>query len=94
MAVKIIHGSAGLCSFSFLSLITDTALFSAYLLASAALSTFYGKISDLIGRKAVLFPVIILFLVCSFGYMSTEMSRKANTLYIRLVLRCAGQRKI
>ena len=36
---------------------------SAYLLASAALSSFYGKISDLVGRKAVLYPVIVLFLV-------------------------------
>lgn len=38
---------------------------SAYLLASAALSSSYGKISDLVGRKAVLFPVIVCFLVGS-----------------------------
>lgn len=38
---------------------------SAYLLASASLSSFYGKISDLVGRKAVLYPVIVLFLVRS-----------------------------
>ncbi|EKM50103.1 uncharacterized protein PHACADRAFT_264644 [Phanerochaete carnosa HHB-10118-sp] len=38
---------------------------SAYLLASAALSSFYGKISDLIGRKFVLYPVIVVFLIGS-----------------------------
>ncbi len=36
---------------------------SAYLLAAAALGPFYGKFSDLAGRKAVLYPVIIIFLV-------------------------------
>ncbi|GJE93247.1 MFS general substrate transporter [Phanerochaete sordida] len=38
---------------------------SAYLLASAALSSFYGKFSDLVGRKLVLYPVIVIFLVGS-----------------------------
>lgn len=36
---------------------------SAYLLASCALSPFYGRVSDLVGRKVVLFPVIVIFLV-------------------------------
>ncbi|KAI0788876.1 MFS general substrate transporter [Abortiporus biennis] len=38
---------------------------SAYLLASAALVPLYGKISDLVGRKAVLYPAILLFLIGS-----------------------------
>ncbi|KAF7790211.1 hypothetical protein EIP86_001163 [Pleurotus ostreatoroseus] len=38
---------------------------SAYLLASCALSPFYGRVSDLIGRKPVLFPVIVIFLIGS-----------------------------
>lgn len=38
---------------------------SAYLLASAALSSSFGKISDLLGRKFVLYPVIVLFLIGS-----------------------------
>ncbi|KAI0759340.1 MFS amino acid permease [Irpex lacteus] len=38
---------------------------SAYLLASAALSSFYGKLSDLVGRKWVLYPVIVIFLIGS-----------------------------
>ena len=44
-------------------LIPYTARCSAYLLASSALSPFYGKLSDLVGRKAVLYPVIVIFLV-------------------------------
>lgn len=44
---------------------------SAYLLASCALSPFYGRISDLIGRKTVLYPVIVIFLVREVeSYMS------------------------
>ncbi|KAJ3543829.1 hypothetical protein NM688_g5814 [Phlebia brevispora] len=38
---------------------------SAYLLASCALSPFYGKISDIVGRKTVLYPVIVIFLIGS-----------------------------
>ncbi|GJE96610.1 MFS general substrate transporter [Phanerochaete sordida] len=38
---------------------------SAYLLATAALSPLYGKVSDLVGRKAVLYPIIVLFLIGS-----------------------------
>lgn len=38
---------------------------SAYLLATAALSPLYGKVSDIIGRKAVLYPIIVLFLIGS-----------------------------
>ncbi|THH16547.1 hypothetical protein EW146_g4097 [Bondarzewia mesenterica] len=38
---------------------------SAYLLASAALGPLYGKLADIVGRKFVLYPVIIIFLVGS-----------------------------
>ncbi|KAH9066301.1 MFS general substrate transporter [Lactarius vividus] len=38
---------------------------SAYLLAASALSPLYGKLSDLIGRKPVLYSAILIFLVGS-----------------------------
>ncbi|KAI9454976.1 MFS general substrate transporter, partial [Lactarius psammicola] len=38
---------------------------SAYLLAASALSPLYGKLSDLIGRKPVLYSVILIFLFAS-----------------------------
>ncbi|THH27404.1 hypothetical protein EUX98_g6782 [Antrodiella citrinella] len=38
---------------------------SAYLLGAAALGPFYGKISDIVGRKAVFYPVITIFLIGS-----------------------------
>ncbi|THH07185.1 hypothetical protein EW146_g9393, partial [Bondarzewia mesenterica] len=38
---------------------------SAYLLASAALGPLYGKLADIVGRKFVLYPVIIIFLIGS-----------------------------
>lgn len=38
---------------------------SAYLLAAASLSPLYGKLSDLIGRKPILYSSIIIFLVGS-----------------------------
>ncbi|PCH38195.1 MFS amino acid permease [Wolfiporia cocos MD-104 SS10] len=38
---------------------------SAYLLAAAALSTVYGKLSDILGRKPVLFGSILIFLIGS-----------------------------
>ncbi|OSX65017.1 hypothetical protein POSPLADRAFT_1167168 [Postia placenta MAD-698-R-SB12] len=38
---------------------------SAYLLAAAALSTIYGKLSDILGRKPVLFGSILIFLIGS-----------------------------
>ncbi|KAH9951233.1 major facilitator superfamily domain-containing protein [Amylocystis lapponica] len=38
---------------------------SAYLLAAAALSTVYGKISDIVGRKPVLYGAIAIFLLGS-----------------------------
>ncbi|KAK2466780.1 hypothetical protein APHAL10511_001038 [Amanita phalloides] len=38
---------------------------SAYLLAAASLSPLYGKLSDLIGRKPVLYSTIIIFLIGS-----------------------------
>ncbi|KAI0090161.1 MFS general substrate transporter [Irpex rosettiformis] len=38
---------------------------SAYLLAAAALSPVYGKASDIVGRKAILYPIIVLFLIGS-----------------------------
>ncbi|KAG6851242.1 hypothetical protein H0H93_011678 [Arthromyces matolae] len=38
---------------------------SAYLLAAAGLSPLYGKLSDLIGRKPILYATIVLFLVGS-----------------------------
>ncbi|KAH9842760.1 major facilitator superfamily domain-containing protein [Rhodofomes roseus] len=38
---------------------------SAYLLAAAALSTVYGKLSDIFGRKPVLFGSILIFLIGS-----------------------------
>lgn len=38
---------------------------SAYLLAAAALSPVYGKISDIVGRKAVFYPIVVIFLIGS-----------------------------
>ncbi|KAI0030373.1 MFS amino acid permease [Vararia minispora EC-137] len=38
---------------------------SAYLLAAAALSPLYGKLSDLTGRKPILYSVMVIFLVGS-----------------------------
>lgn len=38
---------------------------SAYLLAAAALSPLYGKLSDITGRKPVLYTVIVIFLIGS-----------------------------
>lgn len=37
---------------------------SSYLLAASALSPLYGKLSDLIGRKPILYFAILTFLVC------------------------------
>jgi hypothetical protein len=37
---------------------------SAYLIAAAAMSPAYGKLSDICGRKLVLYPSILIFLVC------------------------------
>ncbi|KAG6814514.1 hypothetical protein H0H92_000039 [Tricholoma furcatifolium] len=39
--------------------------YSAYLLAAASLSPLYGKLSDLIGRKPILYATILIFLVGS-----------------------------
>ncbi len=50
-------------------------MYSAYLLASAALSSFYGKLSDLVGRKWVLYPVIVIFLVSQ-----APLSHKFNNI--------------
>lgn len=44
---------------------------SAYLLAGAALTPVYGKVSDILGRKAVLYPCVIIFLV-SLGPISAH----------------------
>ena len=63
MAAKTTPGSAGAPIRVHLGSHVDERVSSAYLLASAALSSFYGKISDLVGRKAVLYPVIVVFLV-------------------------------
>ncbi|THH27245.1 hypothetical protein EUX98_g6938 [Antrodiella citrinella] len=38
---------------------------SAYLLAAAALATIYGKLSDIVGRKPVLYTSIVIFLIGS-----------------------------
>lgn len=38
---------------------------SAYLLASAALSPLYGKLSDIVGRKPILYASIVIFLIGS-----------------------------
>src|ERR1700721_1400483 len=38
---------------------------SSYLLAAATLSPLYGKLSDLVGRKPVLFTSVIIFLIGS-----------------------------
>lgn len=37
--------------------------YSAYLLAAAALSPVYGKMSDIAGRKYGFYPLIVIFLV-------------------------------
>ena len=65
--------------------LTPLPLHSAYLLASCALSSFYGKISDLTGRKAVLFPVIVLFLVRS---EFLRLLRAMSWAYQRVMRRC------
>ena len=67
MAAKTTPGSAGGPFCVRLVSHVDDHVCSAYLLASAALSSFYGKISDLVGRKAVLYPVIVVFLVRGLG---------------------------
>ncbi|KAI0067168.1 MFS general substrate transporter [Artomyces pyxidatus] len=38
---------------------------SAYLLSSAALMPLYGKLADIVGRKLVLYPVVVIFLMSS-----------------------------
>ncbi|EEB93768.1 hypothetical protein MPER_07536, partial [Moniliophthora perniciosa FA553] len=38
---------------------------TAYLLAAAALSPLYGKLSDIIGRKPILYGCIVIFLIGS-----------------------------
>jgi hypothetical protein len=48
---------------------------SSYLLAASALAPLYGKLSDLIGRKPVLYFAILSFLVCftnDFVYASSH----------------------
>ena len=40
-------------------------LIRAYLLGAATLSPLYGKLSDVTGRKPLLFTVVIVFLVAS-----------------------------
>lgn len=66
---------------------------SAYLLASAALSPFYGKISDLVGRKLVLFPVIIIFLVCRICGANDRCSRAYERHVTRSALHYVVPRK-
>jgi hypothetical protein len=62
---KITAGSAGIYGISFLSSIPNFRPYpvSAYLLTFCALSPLYGKLSDLIGRKPVLYISILIFLV-------------------------------
>lgn len=43
---------------------------SAYLLTASALTPLYGKLSDLIGRKPVLYSAIFIFLVSYIPYLS------------------------
>jgi hypothetical protein len=43
-------------------------LVSAYLLAASALTPLYGKLSDLIGRKPILYSAIFVFLVSLIRY--------------------------
>ncbi|KAI0029161.1 major facilitator superfamily domain-containing protein [Vararia minispora EC-137] len=38
---------------------------SSYLIASAAFTSVYGKLADILGRKAILYPAIVIFLVGS-----------------------------
>ncbi|KAK7686305.1 hypothetical protein QCA50_010529 [Cerrena zonata] len=38
---------------------------SSYLLAAATFAPLYGKLSDLVGRKAILYPAIVVFLIGS-----------------------------
>lgn len=46
--------------------------YSAYLLAAAALSPVYGKISDIVGRKAVFYPIVVIFLVRAQRYLQRD----------------------
>ncbi len=61
--IKITVGSAGIYVIPFLSSIPSPTPVNAYLLAASALSPLYGKLSDIIGRKPVLYSAILIFLV-------------------------------
>lgn len=59
----------------------------AYLLASAALSPLYAKLSDILGRKPVFYAAIITFLVGTCPPASTENQRELPRLDPRYVER-------
>ena len=59
---KSIHGWEGMTLISLFPILSNLHS-SAYLLAAAALSPLYAKLSDMIGRKPILFGCIVVFLV-------------------------------
>ena len=63
----------------------DLAFFSAYLLASAALGPLYGKLADIVGRKLVIYPVIVIFLVRLPGRFGVRFAgpRRMTTMHRR-----------
>jgi MFS family permease len=61
-----VRTTAGLAGTSFLlhTVCSSSFLVSSYLLAASALAPVYGKVSDLLGRKPILYFSIVTFLVC------------------------------
>ena len=65
---------------------------SSYLLAASALAPLYGKLSDLIGRKPVLYFAILSFLVCFTNDLYARLLIHALTPIISIVGFCALRR--
>lgn len=59
------------------------------MLGSAALVPMYGKLSDLIGRKPVLYSSVLIFLVRHSTYYNYHQINSA----VRSDQRCAGRRR-
>jgi MFS family permease len=49
--------------------------FSAYLLAAASLAPMYGKLSDITGRKPILYSGIVIFLVRRCRDLISDINR-------------------
>lgn len=59
---------------------------SAYLLAASALAPLYGKLSDIIGRKPVLYSTISIFLVSSILYRTYYPLTRVNSWVLPFVV--------